>query len=322
MKTLSEDKKNYKILTKYQILKIWNKTNIDINGQIVEAIEPVIISASRATDIPAFYPIEFIQNLQKGYCFWTNPFNNKRTYISFKKTKLIVFWSKNPKPLLPFLRIIDDLQIDYFFQFTLNDYEEELFEPNLPSLNERIETFIQLSEIVSKNKIFWRFDPLILSKNLSIFDLIQKIEKIGNKIITHTNKLIFSFVDINNYLKIKKRIIKNNFDIREFEEFEKEEFARNIEYLQTNWQKKNSNFQVTSCAEDIDLENYNIKHNKCIDNQYITNQFKENKNLIEFVKKYGKKDKNQRKNCQCIVSKDIGKYNTCQHNCIYCYANK
>lgn len=303
-------------------MSIWTKSEININGQIVEAIEPVIISASRATDIPAFFGEQFVENLSKGYTCWTNPFNQKKSFISFSKTKLIVFWTKNPKKFIPFLKIIDELKIDYFFHFTINDYEKESFEPNIPSLKERISTFIELSKLIGKDRIIWRYDPLVLNKFISINDLVKRIENIGNELIEYTNKYIFSFVDIHEYTKIKRRFLNSKIEIREFENAEKEEFAQRISKIYSNWLNQNTNFQIASCAESINLEKYKIQHNKCIDNEYIVKQFSNNKELVDFVQKNGKKDKNQRNDCNCIVSKDIGKYNTCTHNCVYCYAIK
>ena len=89
-------------------------------GESVEAIAPVIISASRSTDIPAFYAKWFFNRLAKGYCTWINPFNQQRQYISFSKCKVIVFWTKNPEPIIPYLHILDEKGIHYYFQVTLN----------------------------------------------------------------------------------------------------------------------------------------------------------------------------------------------------------
>ena len=104
---------------------------INDKGERVEATAPVIISASRSTDIPAFYAKWFFNRLAKGYCVWYNPFNKKPMYISFKNTKAIVFWTKNPKPILPYLKELDARGIHYYFQVTLNDYVNEGFEPNV-----------------------------------------------------------------------------------------------------------------------------------------------------------------------------------------------
>ena len=107
----------------------WNKIQIKkSNGETGEAQAPVIISASRSTDIPAFYSDWFFQRLKEGYVRWKNPFNGFPLYVSFEKTQLFVFWSKNPKPMLKHLDILDKKGYNYYFQFTLNDYDEEKLE--------------------------------------------------------------------------------------------------------------------------------------------------------------------------------------------------
>jgi Domain of unknown function (DUF1848) len=69
------------------------------NDLTTEAVAPVIVSASRSTDIPAFYSDWFIHRLKRGYVKWINPFNRVPQYVSFANARVIVFWSKNPEPL-------------------------------------------------------------------------------------------------------------------------------------------------------------------------------------------------------------------------------
>ena len=152
------------------------------SGKLVEAQAPVIISASRSTDIPAFYSDWFINRLREGYVVWRNPFNQQPMYISFKTTKVVVFWTKNPKPLIPYLHELDERGIHYYFQITLNDYEKERFEPNVPKLSERIETFKLFSDKIGKEKTIWRFDPLILTSLLSPREFLNRIWHIGNQL--------------------------------------------------------------------------------------------------------------------------------------------
>ena len=137
------------------------------DGKQVEATAPVIISASRSTDIPAFYAKWFFNRLAKGYCVWYNPFNQQPMYVSFKKCKVVVFWTKNPAPIIPYLPELDKRGIHYYFQVTLNDYEQEGFEPNVPSVKSRIATFRLLSELIGKERVIWRFDPLIVTPQLT-----------------------------------------------------------------------------------------------------------------------------------------------------------
>ena len=213
--------------------KTWEKITIEIedegeyqfSGKKADAIAPVILSASRATDIPAFYADWFITRFRRGYLKWINPFNRSEQYISFSKTRVIVFWSKNPFNLLKYLPEIDQSGINYYFQFTLNDYEDQRLESNIPNLEKRIDIFHQLSDRLGNDRIIWRFDPLLLTDNLTIDDLINKIETIGQEIHNSTNRLIISFIDINDYPRVKRNLANNyTSNIREFTLKEKQIF--------------------------------------------------------------------------------------------------
>lgn len=321
----------------------WPEIEIITDKQKKETAKaPLIISASRATDIPAFYSEWFFNRLKNGYLKWINPFNGKASNIAFKNTRVIVFWSKNPSPIIPYLHILDELNIGYYFLFTLNDYEKENLEPNLPELSERIETFINLSETIGKEKVLWRFDPLILSENVGTDTLINRIKNIGDQIHPYTEKLIFSFVQISKYKKVQKKLLQetsifNNESLfrAEFSDKQKHEFAVQLKSLTNDW-----GLRAASCAEKMDLTAYDIVHNKCIDDELMRRLFNQDKKLQAFLdtgnpkpnlqtdlfqpnKQQNKplKDKGQRKECGCIPSKDIGQYNTCIHFCAYCYAN-
>lgn len=312
-----------------------NKIKITTDkGEQVEAQSPIIISASRSTDIPAFYAKWFINRLKAGYCVWFNPFNQKPMYVAFKNVKTVVFWSKNPKPLIPYLHELDERGIHYYFQFTLNDYDKEQFEPNVPTVEKRIETFQKLSEKIGKEKVIWRFDPLIMTDKIGIDELLQKIENIGNQLIGYTEKLVFSFADIGNfYRKVENNLKRLKINYREFTPETMNEFAIGISKLNEKW-----NFSLATCAEEMNL-GHEIEHNRCVDGELMKRIFAEDTDFVYYLS-YGKfpekdslfsietprkevnlKDKGQRKACECIISKDIGMYNTCPHFCVYCYAN-
>jgi hypothetical protein len=160
----------------------WSKIRIKTqNGKLVDAQLPIIISASRSTDIPAFYADWFVNRLKKGYVKWKNPFNGVPLYVSFDKARLIVFWTKNAKPMIQSLNYLDEKTLNYYFQFTLNDYDAEKLEQNVPIAQKRIETFIELSEKIGKEKVIWRFDPLILTDKIGVNELLRKVENIGNQ---------------------------------------------------------------------------------------------------------------------------------------------
>ena len=133
------------------------------DGSRIDAHAPVIVSASIVTDIPAYHGDWFIQRLRAGYAVRTNVFSHKKMAVSFKNARLVVFWTKNPQPIVSRLKEIDALGLGYYFHFTVNDYEHEGLEPGLPALADRIETFQEISRMIGREKVIWRFDPLILT---------------------------------------------------------------------------------------------------------------------------------------------------------------
>lgn len=320
------------------------------NGEQVQATAPVIISASRSTDIPAFYAKWFINRLKSGYCVWYNPFNQQPCYVSFAKTKVVVFWTKNPEPMIPYLHELDERGIHYYFQVTLNDYEEEGFEPGVGNLQHRIEVFKQLSDKIGKEKVIWRFDPLIITKDLTPRKLLTKIYHIGNQLKGYTDKLVFSFIDVRAYRKVQSNLVKEtnyftkaNVESAEPIEGQIDEIVDGLAKLRDYWAKEGWNLTLATCGEKVDLQKYGVEHNRCIDGELMKQIFKEDTELVYYLctgtlpekTLFGDvpelplnpknpeqmKDKGQRLVCGCMISKDIGMYNTCRHLCVYCYAN-
>lgn len=318
------------------------------NGELVMMQTPQIVSASRSTDIPAFYADWFFHRLEKGYCAWTNPFNGVKSYVSFKNTRFIVFWSKNPKPLLPYLEKLQKLGIGCYIQYSLNDYEEERLELGVPKLEDRISTFKALVDKLGLGYVIWRFDPLVLTEDISIDKLLAKIKNIGEQLKGYTQKLVFSFADIAIYNKVRKNLEDNHIRYKEWSKEDMAFFAEKLVKLNT---EQGWNYELATCAEAIDLDG--IEHNRCIDDKLIIQLAYQDNALMEFLKvkilpmpeldlfgnsvslpadaillpnkmyaTHGNnKDKGQRKFCGCINAKDIGQYNTCIHGCEYCYAN-
>ncbi len=286
---------------------------------------PVIVSASRETDVPAFYADWLVRRLRDGWCAWKNPFNGEVRKVSFSKTRMIVFWSKNPKPMLDKLSEIETLGFrQYYFQFTLNDYVSEGLEPNVPSVAERVDAFRRLADRIGKERVIWRFDPLMLTEKISVDVLLERISNIGRQLKGYTEKLVFSFIDIATYRKVQKNLM--GIGVREFSPDDQVKFARGLAELNRAF-----GFELATCGELIDLSAYGIRHNKCVDDELMMRLFHDDAELMDFIGaeydmfngwQIGKsrKDKGQRKACGCIVRKDIGAYNTCPHLCKYCYA--
>lgn len=326
----------------------WQHTNIIVDGRSVKAQAPVIVSASRSTDIPAFYAEWFFSRLEKGYSAWTNPFNGVKSYVSYEKTRFIVFWSKNPRPLIPYLHILKERGIGCYIQYSLNDYEQEGLE-RVPPLQTRIETFKTLAGMLGKEAVVWRFDPLVLTDDISTDDLIRKIRNIGDQLKGYTEKLVFSYADIAIYKKVKRNLELNGISYHEWETSQMEEFAGKLAALN---KERGWNFKLATCGEKIDITKYGISHNRCIDGDLIARIAHKDKELMAYMgikvedmpapTLFGaaelpegavllphgryfvsthRKDSGQRQYCECMTSKDIGEYNTCPHLCEYCYAN-
>lgn len=286
------------------------------NGTEVLAQAPLIVSASRATDIPAFYADWFFRRLGKGYVRWRNPFSGQDSYVSFVNTRFIVFWSKNPAPLLPHLSTLRERGIGCYIQYTLNDYEAEGLEPNVPTLTQRIDTFRRLVDTLGAGAVVWRFDPLILTDKISIDNLLEKIAHIADAVADYTEKLVFSFADIGSYKKVSRNLRLSGINYREWDDESMREFASRLSMLnRDNWK-----FRIATCAERIDLSEYGIERNRCIGPELISRLTPDDASLQNFLYNV-KTDSGQRKACGCILSKDIGAYNTCPHGCLYCYAN-
>lgn len=322
----------------------WQPTQIQReNGETVKAQAPIIVSASRSTDIPAFYADWFFHRLKVGYSAWTNPFNGVKSYVSYQDTRFIVFWSKNPRPLLNHLDYLKERKIGCYIQYTLNDYEKEGLERGVPKLSERIDTFKQLVDKLGKGRVIWRFDPLILTDDISIDTLLSKIECIGNQLLGYTEKMVFSFADILSYRKVKANLEKSNIPYHEWTEPQMLEFAERLAELNLKW-----GYTFATCGEKINLKRFGIEPNHCIDYDLIVRFAHDDKELMDFIGatikrrrynlfgepepipasaillsegRYAIKDGGQREFCGCMRSKDIGEYNTCIHLCEYCYAN-
>lgn len=267
------------------------------------AIE-LIISASRRTDIPAFYFDWFLNRIDDGFLYVRNPMNHKqvsKVLITSENTDCIVFWTKNPIPALEHLHRLESF--DYYFQYTLNAYPIAI-ERNLPSLNKRISAFKCLARRIGPERVIWRYDPIILTDEIDVDFHIKKFEYIASELGEFTRQVVVSLIDDykknrNNLKSIKSRPMSKN---------EQDKLFKAISHIAVI-----NHLRVTTCSESIDLTEYGINAGKCIDDELISRIIGKKLDI--------KKDPNQRDECLCVESIDIGAYDSCHHGCIYCYAN-
>lgn len=264
----------------------------------------MIVSVSRRTDIPAFYSQWFFNRIQAGEVLIRNPFNRNqvsRVILNKDWVDCFVFWTKNPQPMLEKLHLLKDYS--YYFQFTLNAYGEEI-EPKVGKKQNLIETFKTLSQRIGKDKVIWRYDPILINNMYTKEYHYKWFAMFAQKLAGYTEQCIISFVD--DYKESKKNAtILGVTTITEGDMLEIG--ARFADIAQQN------QIKVTTCAEKIDLSTVGISHGQCIDPQFISKLI--GKDCSNF------QQDTLRTHCKCVKSVDIGEYNSCLHYCQYCYAN-
>ncbi len=264
----------------------------------------MIVSCSRRTDIPAFYSRWFFNRVREGFVCVRNPMNAKqirRISLAPEEVDCFVFWTKNPAPMLDELRLLQNYS--YYFQFTLTPYGRDL-EPNLPPMDERINSFLRLADRIGPQRVIWRYDPILFSKDITINYHRECFERIANRLSGHTRKCMISFIDM--YRHIHHRMA--GLAVRAPEKPEMRRLAGSIAQI-----AQNAGMKVETCAEEIDLADLGIDHGSCIDARLISE--------ITGRRLPFEKDKYQRKLCGCVAGVDIGQYDTCPCFCQYCYAN-
>ncbi|NLY76367.1 MAG: DUF1848 domain-containing protein [Firmicutes bacterium] len=275
----------------------------------------MLISASRRTDIPAFYGEWFINRVKAGYFDRINPFNpNQVKSFSLRPEEVdaFVFWTKNPRHFFKHLDLIDGMGYNYLFHFTLNDYPMD-FEPGVPPISQRIDAFKELSGRIGPKRVVWRYDPVILSSLTPPEYHLEKIAALARELSGYTERLVISFLDF--YGKVRRNL--NRLTQSKGVKFEDWLDSANSELLeqfaaQVAASVKENGMQTFTCCEAVDLRQSGILPGSCIDGELINEVFGLNKRW--------KKDPAQRKCCRCAVSVDMGVYGTCRAGCIYCYA--
>lgn len=264
----------------------------------------MIISASRRCDIPAFFPRWLANRFEQGFVLVRNPFNRHqvgRVGLSRSEVDAIVFWSKNPAPTLPYLESFGSFP--YYFQYTLNGYPDR-YEPNLPPVDERISTFLRLSEVCGPERLVWRYDPIFLSPECTVEWHRKMFSFVCKRLSGHTDTCVISFLDLYRHV----RPVCERFALRPPEKSEIMELVESFVSIAAP-----CGVRLQTCAETVDLTALGVQKGACIDGRRLER--------ICGKPFLTRKDQYQRKGCGCIESVDIGSYDICSHGCIYCYAN-
>ena len=273
----------------------------------------MIISASRRTDLPAFYAEWFINRVRAGYCTVPNPFNRQqisRVSLLPEDVDAIVFWTRHPKPLFPYLAELDRRGFHYYFQYTLLGYPRQI-DPQTPGREAALATFRTLAERLGPERLIWRYDPLVFSQLTDAEFHAENYAQIAAALRGFTTRSVVSVMDM--YAKIRKRMAALNAQGVGLVENVGEPSPRFADLMNSFTDSAAQNgMQIQSCAEEPDLARYGIQPGSCIEAEYLAATFG--------VEVAHKKDPSQRQACGCVISKDIGMYDSCLFGCPYCYA--
>ena len=260
----------------------------------------MILNVSGRTDIVAFYSEWFINRYKEGYVDVRNPFNPKLvSRIYFSNVDAILFCTKNPIPILKYLKLIDK---PILFHITLTPYKRDV-EPFVINKTKIIAAIKELSEIIGIDNLYIRYDPIFLSDKYNLEYHKKAFSKMCSLLNGYVKHIIVSFLD--EYKNVKK-----NYKFLNYHEFTENDYKE----IGTSFSKIASlyNMTVQTCFEKRNLEEYGFIKSECISHTLA-------------YKLTGKTYKSwtarKEKNCNCVEMVDIGVYNSCCHFCKYCYAN-
>ena len=260
----------------------------------------MLVSASRRTDIPAFYAAWMMGRIREGYCLVQNPFSARsfsRVSLSPQDAELIVFWTKNPLPLMPFLDELDARGYAYCFSFTLTPYGRDV-EPNLPEESARLDAFAALSALLGPERVDWRCDPILLTPDHPPSWHEDQFGRLASVLAPLTTRCIFSFADP--YRHLGGRVVPM-----------REDDMRDVAARLSRVSAAHA-LTLCTCCEHLDLSAFGVSHAACVDPARIGR-------ILGCPVAPGP-DKGQRPGCGCAQSVDIGAYSTCPGGCTYCYA--
>lgn len=260
----------------------------------------MILNVSGRCDIVGFYTKWFINRYHEGYLDVRNPFYPKNiSRIYFKDVDLILFCTKNPLPIIPYLK---EITKPIIFHVTLTPYKKDI-EPNVPNKSKVIEGIKEISNIIGKENIYVRYDPIFISDNYTLDYHKKAFNKMCTLLDGYVEKIIVSFIDY--YKNVEK-----NLKVINYHELRKEELKEiGISFSSI---AKEHNMTVQTCFEDENLTEYGFIKGDCLSKELA---FKMT------GKKYPKWKARKEKKCECVEMVDIGVYNSCKHFCKYCYAN-
>lgn len=262
----------------------------------------MILNTGLRTDIPGFFSEWFYNRIEDGFVYVRNPYAKNQIYSYRLDPELIdciIFCTKNPKPMFENLEKID--KFNQYWHITITPYEKEI-EQNVPPMNDVLESFKYLSKKLGKENVTLRYDPIFINEKYTLEKHIESFEYIINSLSGYTTEAIISFIDL--YEKTKRNFPKA------IEVTKDERLKLGKEFAQIG---KKNNITIKTCVEGSELDKFGIDSSGCMTKEVIERAINKNLNVP--------KQKARNGECYCLLNNDIGEYNTCDHGCLYCYAN-
>lgn len=262
----------------------------------------MIINTGMRTDIPAFYSEWLLNRIKEGYVYTRNPYNLNQV-TKYRLTPdvvdIIAFCTKNPEPMLAHMDILEPYG-QYWF-VTITPYGKDV-EPNVPPKEKVMQDFCTLSRILGTNRIGWRYDPIMITETYTLDRHITDFGQMAEALAGYTNSCVISFIDL------YKKVQRNYPQAREITHEEKMTIGKEFVNIARKY-----DIVIRSCAEGDDLSVFGADCSGCMTKRIFEDAVHSRLDVPS--------NKSQRKECGCLLGKDIGQYDTCGHLCKYCYAN-
>ena len=272
-----------------------------------------IVSASRRTDIPAYYGREFLAKLRAGRAIVMNPYGGRTYDVDLRPDAVagFVFWSKNYQPFFPVLDILDKRGDALYFLYTITGLARGVtkpLEPGVPDPKAAIRTLKKLSDRYSPRQVAWRLDPVIFSSRTPVAFWLDAFSELAEQLHGAVHRCIFSFCDY--YKKVPRQLKAAGLSDWQFREGSLEEKTAIADGLQDIAGRYD--LRLDTCCEDLWARGA-INRGSCVDAPYLREIFPDR--MIPQLKRP------TRNECGCWDSRDIGIYATCKALCPYCYAS-
>lgn len=261
----------------------------------------MILNTGTRTDIPAFFSQWFLNRVSEGFVCSRNPYNNEiyRYEINPEVVDCMCFCSKNPKALVKNIDEISDYR--QFWFVTITPYGKDI-EVNVPNYKKVIKTFCEISQTLKRDAIAWRYDPIFISEKYDLDFHIDKFEEMASQLCEYTSDCTISFIDL------YRKVLRNFPEVREVTTEEQLIIGENFSKIAQKY-----DLNMKTCVEGTLLDQFGFDSTGCMTKQVLEKAIGNNLKVP--------RGKYHNRQCNCLMGRDIGAYNTCLHGCRYCYAN-